>query len=71
MAETLLIADISEMTSNTAKLTHRFNTRIRLDQRDFIKTEVKKSLKTEKPLSEGDVLRNALDFYITNYKPSK
>lgn len=49
------------MESEKNTKTHRFNTRIYEYQREFIKTKVKLSKGT---LSEGDVLRAALDVYI-------
>lgn len=50
------------------KTTHRFNTRIFNYQRDFIKNKVKES---NGELSEGDVLREALDLYINHRKIEK
>lgn len=57
----------TSMDENKAKVgkTFRFNTRIFDYQRDFIKSEVKKS---KGKVSEGDVLRTALDEYITKRK---
>jgi len=49
------------MEPNKNTKTHRFNTRIFEYQRDFIKNEVKLS---KGAISEGDVLRTALDEYI-------
>jgi hypothetical protein len=46
----------------------RFNTRIREDQQEFLKSEVKKS---KGVLSEGSLTRELLDFGIEAYKNKK
>lgn len=56
------------MEPNKNTKTHRFNTRIFEYQRDFIKNEVKQS---KGSLSEGDVLRTALDEYIKKRNKKK
>jgi len=53
------------MPVSKTKIMHRFNTRIRGDQRTFIKNEVKKS---KGKLTEGEVTRDLLDEAITNRK---
>lgn len=44
---------------------HRFNTRIRADQRTYIKTEVKRS---KGETTEGELTRELLDLGITSHK---
>lgn len=56
------------MENARVKPMHRFNTKIRENQRDFIKGEVKKS---KGALSEGEIARELLDLGIEVYKNKK
>lgn len=56
------------MDKNKQKPMPRFNTRIREDQQEFLKDEVKKS---KGALSEGSLTREILDLGIEVYKNNK
>lgn len=46
----------------------RVNSRVRKDQKQYLKDEAKRRSTKENPVGEAEVHREALDFYINNHK---